>query len=54
VYPFVTVFKTVRSSPKKIGEKEMTEPSKIGGIEWVDLTVPNAKEVKEFYCNVLG
>ena len=27
---------------------------KVGTIEWCDLTVKNAKDVKDFYCSVVG
>jgi uncharacterized protein len=27
---------------------------KVGAIEWCDLTVENAEQVKDFYCNVVG
>ncbi|HEX2641880.1 MAG TPA: VOC family protein [Thermoanaerobaculia bacterium] len=30
------------------------EPPKIGTIGWVDLTVPNAEEVRDFYQEVAG
>ena len=34
----------------------MSEPSKpeVGSIGWVDLTVPNAEEVRDFYARVVG
>ena len=34
----------------------MTTPEgpKIGSIVWQDLTVPNAPEVRDFYCQVVG
>lgn len=34
----------------------MTDATKapIGSISWRDLTVPNAEEVKNFYCEVVG
>ncbi len=34
----------------------MSEKSnpKVGSITWFDLTVENAKEIKEFYSNVVG
>jgi len=28
--------------------------SEIGSIVWLDLTVPNAEEIKDFYCEVIG
>ena len=28
--------------------------SKSGQIAWIDLTVPNASEVRDFYCDVVG
>ncbi len=28
--------------------------AKIGAIEWRDLTVKNAENVREFYCDVVG
>ena len=30
------------------------KPSNIGRIEWLDLTVDDASQVKNFYCNVIG
>jgi len=36
-------------------ESETEEaPSKIGRIEWMDLTVDDASRVKDFYCSVVG
>lgn len=32
----------------------MKNKLKIGSIGWVDLTVPNAEKVKDFYSNVIG
>jgi predicted enzyme related to lactoylglutathione lyase len=32
----------------------MSESMPIGTIGWRDLTVPNAAEVKDFYCRVVG
>jgi predicted enzyme related to lactoylglutathione lyase len=32
----------------------MSEKSKVGVIEWRDLTVDNAEEVKDFYSKVVG
>ncbi len=32
----------------------MADNFKIGHINWMDLTVPNAEKVKEFYCSVVG
>lgn len=32
----------------------LTPNVKIGGIEWCDLTITNAAEVKDFYCKVVG
>ena len=34
----------------------MTTPEqpRIGSIVWQDLTVPNAPEVRDFYCQVVG
>ncbi|MDG1026413.1 MAG: VOC family protein [Gammaproteobacteria bacterium] len=33
---------------------EEAKPSKIGRIEWMDLTVPNAEQVRNFYTSVVG
>ena len=36
-------------------EAKVTDISgKVGHIEWCDLTVPNAGEVKDFYVKVVG
>lgn len=32
----------------------MSESAPVGAISWKDLTVPNATDVKEFYCKVVG
>ena len=34
-------------------EKE-NSPSKIGKIEWIDLTVDEASRMRDFYCSVVG
>ena len=35
-------------------EAAAPEPSNIGRIEWLDLTVPDADRLKNFYCKVVG
>src|SRR5690606_6763602 len=32
----------------------MSEKKQFGKIAWRDLTVPNAEEVRDFYCKVVG
>ena len=36
------------------GESEEQQPSNIGRIEWLDLTVPDAERIRNFYSNVVG
>jgi predicted enzyme related to lactoylglutathione lyase len=32
----------------------MNPPPKVGTIGWIDLTVPDASKVRDFYCKVVG
>ena len=32
----------------------MSEKTAVGKVVWRDLTVPNAKEIRDFYCDVIG
>lgn len=36
------------------GQEKAPKPSNIGRIEWLDLTVPDAERIKNFYCKVVG
>lgn len=36
------------------GEDKPVEPSNIGRVEWIDLTVDDASRVRDFYCAVVG
>ncbi len=42
------------SEEVEAGEKQEQQPSNIGRIEWLDITVPDAERLKNFYCNVVG
>ena len=37
-----------------MSENDNNPPPQIGKIEWFDLTVQNATEVRDFYANVIG
>lgn len=41
-------------NPAENGESSEEKPGNIGRIEWIDLTVPEASRLKDFYCAVVG
>ncbi|MDE2938542.1 MAG: VOC family protein [Chloroflexota bacterium] len=43
------------TEPQQSGEEEQgLELPPVGSIPWQDLTVPNAPEIRDFYCQVVG